>query len=111
MLFEIAFATQLIVFVVYWVAIHNQIKQYIDSKGEWFRIYMCALHIVPFVCIFIDFVISQQVIYMRDIKFMLIFGVVYTFNNFLQTKMFVRKPYPFMTWEGVDSLVAFLAIL
>ena len=110
-IFEITLATQFIIFVVYWIAVHHTTDDLVVIMGETFRYYLFVAHIAPFVCICIDFIISKKVVYMRDLKYMIVFGTVYTFNNLFQTKMFVRRPYPFMTWEGFDSVVAYFVIV
>jgi Na+-transporting methylmalonyl-CoA/oxaloacetate decarboxylase gamma subunit len=110
-IFEITLAAQFIIFVVYWLAVHHTTGELVAIMGETFRYFLFVVHIAPFLCICIDFIISKKVVYMRDLKYMIVFGTVYTFNNFCQTKMFVRRPYPFMTWEGLDSVIAFFIIL
>ena len=42
---------------------------------------------------------------------MIYFGIVYTINNLIQTKLYERRVYPFMDWKSYDSLVAFFVIL
>ena len=85
---------------------------YIKSKGPYFIYYMIWLHSIPMVCIGSEFVLTSQIVFMRDYKYILAFGVFYCLNNFLQTRLWTgRRPYPFMNWDGLDSLVSAAVIL
>mmetsp|Transcript_11125 Transcript_11125/g.12517 ORF Transcript_11125/g.12517 Transcript_11125/m.12517 type:complete len:88 (+) Transcript_11125:523-786(+) len=58
-----------------------------------------------------DFVLTNRLILVKDYGYMVSFGLLYTFNNFLQTKLFDREPYVFLTWESYDSLTAVAVIV
>ena len=110
--FEVTFTIQVLITIVYWGVLHHQLGDFIKSKGPYFIYYMIWLHSVPMVCIGTEFALTSQIVFMRDYKYILGFGLVYCLNNFLQTKLCSgRRPYPFMKWDELDSLVSAVVIV
>ena len=112
LLFEITFAAQILITIVYWSVLHFQIQDFIKSKGPNFIYYMIWNHTIPMLWIWTEFLLSSQIIFVKDLKYIILFGLIYSFNNFLQTKLVAGKlPYPFMTWKDYNSLVSVGIIL
>ena len=107
-LFEISFTYQLLITVVYWSLLHSTapFQEGFRTRGLPYYIYSCWNHSGPIFCMAVQFVMYKKVFITSDLKYLIGFGLSYILNNFLQTKWFVREPYFFLTWEGIDSLAA-----
>ena len=105
-LFQITFTSQTMVFVVYWTSIHHTIDVLLVGKPEGYLFYIWIVHIVPFLACCVELLIARPVVVLSEIKYILGFQIVYTLNNFIQTKLFDWLPYPFMMWEDYTSLIA-----
>ncbi|CAI2387521.1 unnamed protein product [Moneuplotes crassus] len=111
-LYPLTFTSQLIVFVVYWTAIHPKIGDLMKKKSAEHQFFMYIVHIFPFLAAFAEMIIARPMFIFSEVKNMVIFGLFYTLNNFLQTKFIGGYlPYPFMTWKDSSSLVAAVVIL
>ena len=67
--FEITFTIQILITVVYWAVLHFQIQDYIKSRGPNFIYYMIWLHSVPMVWIGIEFLLTSQIVFLKDLKY------------------------------------------
>lgn len=101
---EFAIIMQVTIFIVYWTRIHFQIIERIRSKGQVYEFYMIFVHIIPNIATFIDFGITKYVIIKEDLKYFIVFWLLYGVNNWLQTLFFVRTPYPFLLWESYSDI-------
>mmetsp|Transcript_32390 Transcript_32390/g.28684 ORF Transcript_32390/g.28684 Transcript_32390/m.28684 type:complete len:231 (-) Transcript_32390:29-721(-) len=110
-LFETTFVSQIIVFVVYWLAIHHTKDELVKELGPGSLEYLIISHIIPFLCISVDLLIARPVVIQAELKYMVYYGIAYILNNFIQTKIFDWRPYPFMTWENYNSLIAAVVIM
>ncbi|CAI2380651.1 unnamed protein product [Moneuplotes crassus] len=110
-LFETTFVSQVIVFIIYWVAIHHTMDDLIAEQGQEFVKYLYVSHIIPFLCISAELFISKPVVLQSELIYMIYYGSIYTVSNFIQTKLTNVRPYPFMTWEDYTSVIAFFVIL
>ena len=107
LLFEAAFTFQILITAFYWAITHHFSREKYQSKGIYHVYYIIFVHTLPMVWIGAEFLLTSQVVFLRDLKYSLLFGLIYSFNHFLQTKLIEgRRPYPFMTWESWDSLVS-----
>ena len=109
-LFEIAFTYQLIITSVYWLFLHDTYQDYFRQNGILTYIYNCWNHTGPMFCMVMQFLLCKKEMFLSDLSYLLIYGFAYIFNNFIQTKLFEREPYFFLTWEGLDSIAAVLVI-
>ena len=109
-LFEIAFTYQLIITSVYWLFLHDTFQDYFRQNGILTYIYNCWNHTGPMFCMAMQFLLCKKEMFLSDLSYLLIYGFAYIFNNFIQTKLFEREPYFFLTWEGLDSIAAVLVI-
>mmetsp|Transcript_30333 Transcript_30333/g.29831 ORF Transcript_30333/g.29831 Transcript_30333/m.29831 type:complete len:114 (+) Transcript_30333:379-720(+) len=82
------------------------------KKSAEHQFFMYIVHIFPFLAAFAEMIIARPMFIFSEVKNMVIFGLFYTLNNFLQTKFIGGYlPYPFMTWKDSSSLVAAVVIL
>ena len=110
--FEVTFSIQILITIVYWTVLHIQSQEYFKSRGPYFVYYMIWVHTVPMIWIGAEYLLTSQIVFLRDLKYIILFGLIYSLNNFLQTKLIEgRRPYPFMTWKSWDSLVSVGVIL
>ena len=107
-IFEIAFTYQLLITIVYWALLHKtfSFQEKFVRRGLPYYIYSWWNHSGPILWMMDQFIMHKKVFITSDLKYLIAFGLSYVFNNFLQTKLWVREPYFFLTWEGIDSLAA-----
>ena len=110
-IFEIAFTYQLIITSVYWMLLHDTYQDYFNEHGLVTYIYSWWNHSGPMACMIIQFLLCKKEMFLSDLSYLLIYGLAYVLNNFVQTKLFDREPYFFLTWEGFDSIAAVIIII
>ncbi len=72
--------------------------------------HMKAIHSIPFLALFLNLYISRFVFISSHYKYVVVVGFCYSWANYFGT-LYRKSPlYPFLTWEGVDSLFVCLLI-
>ena len=110
-LFQITFTSQVMVFTVYWLAIHHTLEDLIQDLGEEFLYFLIVVHVIPFFCISVDLVFSKPAIDPSESFHLVIYGTVYSVFNFYHVKYNGWRPYPFMLWEDYKSAIAFVVLM
>ena len=105
MMFECSFVCQYLITLVYWVLLHRD-----DHKTGYYYNLAIIHHTFPIVVANIALILWRYKFKVTDFKYILTFGLTYTFNNFLQTKLLPRSPYNFLTWEGIESVIAVIIL-
>ena len=102
---EFSMVMQLIIFIIYWVAIHHKLEHYIKLNGLFFEFYMIVIHVQPFCSITFDFIFSKYKMHLSDIKYFMLFSILFGVNNCVQTLLFPRRPYPFLMWNSWFDII------
>ncbi|CAI2380765.1 unnamed protein product [Moneuplotes crassus] len=108
LMYEAAFVSQVIVFTVYWVAIHNSLEERAKEQPAGYAHSQVCNHLLPFVAISCDMLVTRPVFSLEHQLAFFIMGTLYTLNNFAQTKLFGWSPYPFLKWEDWTSIGLYL---
>ena len=58
-----------------------------------------------------ELLIARPVVVLSELTYMIMYGILYWFNNFIQTKLFGFNPYPFMKWEDYVSLIGMSVVV
>mmetsp|Transcript_18875 Transcript_18875/g.21114 ORF Transcript_18875/g.21114 Transcript_18875/m.21114 type:complete len:137 (-) Transcript_18875:43-453(-) len=109
-MFESSFVAQYLITMVYWGLLSK--SDFERKAGNNFLIGLAIIqHSFPIIVATISMILSKMKFRKDDFVKITIFGLIYSFNNFLQTMILVRKPYNFLTWEGIDSVIAVLVLI
>ena len=79
--------------------------------STWIAVKCYMAHIVPgFVCI-INTWLTNSKLSKKFLPGLIFFGLIYAIVNFYMTKKTGKPIYPFLTWEGPDSLLIIAAMI
>ena len=109
-LYTIALVSQFIVFTVYWTALHHTTGELQKRLGPGSLEYLIISHLVPFLCISSELILSKPVILQSELKYMILYGLGYSVYNYFQVTYFDKEAYPFMTWKDSSSFISIIVI-
>lgn len=101
----------LITVMVYWALIHDECLEKFGANETDVAVKCYLAHIVPgFVCI-VNTWLTNSKLSKKFLPGLIFFGLIYAIVNFYMTKKTGKPIYPFLTWEGPDSLLIIAAMI
>ena len=110
-LYQITLCWQILVFVIYWIAVHHTMDDLIQEHGEPFLYYLIIVHIVPFFCISTDIIFAKPVIDPSESHHTILYWIIYACSNFAQVKLYGWRPYPFLQWKDFNSIIVVVLLI
>jgi hypothetical protein len=99
---EYSLVIQVMVVVVYWLMIHNEIIDRILATNDiiiyWLNI---CIHILPFLAALVNALATSFTFAMKHYFYCLCIGVIYAPLNYIGTKIRGKPVYPFLKWEDM----------
>ena len=97
---------------VYWPFLHRQdcLVKY-HGKDVDIAVSCYLTHLIPEIVCVANTILTNSKLSTKFIPFIVYIGVIYGTNNFYSTKKSGKPVYPFLTWEGVDSLLIVLGMI
>jgi hypothetical protein len=106
---EYSLVIQVMVVLVYWLMIHNEIIDRILATNDviiyWLNIF---IHILPFLAALVNTLATSYTFVMKHYFYCLCIGLVYAPLNYIGTKIRGKPVYPFLKWEemGISLLLS-----
>ena len=107
-MYEVTLMGSLMVTIVYWSILHQGNMKLKAKRGIYIQWLAILHHIIPIFWGIVDIMISKYIFKYGDWIYMAYGGFGWTLNNLIQTKLFDRSPYVFLTWEDRNSIYAVL---
>jgi len=101
----VAFLCQILIVAIYWGYLHPLVREGLDPSERFLHFHLRVVHSLPFLSLLVNLILSRMVFIRKHAVYICFLGLGYSVANYLGT-LYRKKPlYPFLKWEGFESIV------